>query len=247
MLPEDQVPAAPDPPHILVADDTPVSVRFLADAFGRLGAQVRIAFDGPQALAIARRARFDLLVLDCRMPGAGAVEILDALRGNPQAASRLSPAVATSAELRPHDEATLRNRGFAGILHKPCTLDDLRQVLALIVPAAPAEPLLDDAKARATSGSDAIAGALRGLMAQELVALDRDLAALTADPNALAERLHRLRASCGFCGATALSAAIEILERQLRGGHHLGSLERFRDVLRQTLAALQAGPAAAAR
>src|SRR5574337_826900 len=79
----------------------------------------------------ARTERFDLLLLDCRMPDGGAMHVLAQLRSEAQAASTESVAVATSAELTRADRRRLLAAGFSDVLLKPCTLADLQRVLAL--------------------------------------------------------------------------------------------------------------------
>lgn len=227
--------ARPAPPRVLIADDDPASLRFLGDAMQRLGADVQTCGDGAQALALAQREPFDLLLLDCRMPGAGARQVLEALREDGAAASNRAAAVATSAEMGAADRYALLSAGFRDTLTKPCDLDALR---ALLEQPAPVEAVLDDGPALAASGDATIMQALRGLMRQELAALDRELAALVLDPHGFDERLHRLRASCGFCGAVALATQAVTLQQELKLGHAV-QLDSFRGVLRDTIAAVE--------
>lgn len=231
----------PASPYVLVADDDPASLRFLTDALIRLGARVAACADGIEALAEGRRTAFDLLLLDCRMPGAGAREVLARLRDDPAAGSAAAIAVATSAELDADERRDLLAAGFRDTLSKPCKLDDLRPLLALIR-AADAATVLDDAMALRSSGDAATMQALRSLLLLELDALDHQLDQLADDAQELRERLHRLRASCGFCGTTALAAQVIALQQQLKPGHQIDrpALAPFRAALHETMLALQA-------
>lgn len=232
---------APDTPtlRVLVADDDPASRRFLGDGLRHLGAEVETCDDGPAALELARRKHFDLLLLDCRMPGAGAREVLDALRAAPDAASHASPAVASSAESGSLDRRSLLQAGFGEILTKPCDLKALHRVLALSR-CDDGAPLLDDAAALSSSGDAHTMQALRSLLHDELTNLERELGRLCDDRAALAERLHRLRSSCGFCGAAALAECTVTLQQWLRDAPADAPvpLEPFRDTLQATLHAL---------
>jgi HPt (histidine-containing phosphotransfer) domain-containing protein len=91
--------------------------------------------------------------------------------------------------------------------------------------------LLDDAAALTAIGGDRDAlRALRAMFASELDALARELETAVAGPTAgVRERLHRLRASCGFCGAPAVGAAIRQLEYALR--HDPSDVDRARGAL----------------
>ena len=225
-------------PRVLVADDDAASCRFLGDGLESLGAAVETFVDGETALARARADTFDLLLLDCRMPAGGALHILAQLRSDALASSAQSLAVATSAELTSADRRKLRAAGFSDVLLKPCTLADLRRVLTLVQEDHPAR-VLDDAAALYSSGDAATMHALRGLLHDELVVLQRELDDLSRDPVAFSERLHRLRSSCGFCGVTALRQQIVLIQQQLsRDGPAPAALASFRQAIHATLQAL---------
>lgn len=238
--------AAPDPdptdlarPRVLVADDDPGSCRFLCDGLDSLGARVQACMNGLAALQLARIETFDLLLLDCRMPGAGARQILAALREDPQAHSAESLAVATTAELASDGRQALLDAGFSEVLVKPCGLADLQRVLALVQPERDGVGMLDDRTALDATGDSTTMRALRLLLREELALLQQELDPLSRDRDGFSERLHRLRSSCGFCGATALSRQTVLLQQQVsRRGATPAALARFRAVLQATLQAL---------
>lgn len=224
---------------VLVADDDPGSCRFLCDGLAALGARAQACMDGPAALRLARAEAFDLLLLDCRMPGAGALQILAVLREDAQARSAESIAVATTAELEPGGRQPLLDAGFSEILTKPCGLADLKRVLALAQPDRQDACMLDDRAALTTTGDTTTMRALRLLLREELALLQQELDLLSRDRAAFSDRLHRLRSSCGFCGATALSAQTVLLQQQLsQHGATPAALARFRKALLATLQAL---------
>jgi len=228
------------PPYVLVADDDPASRRFLGDGLRALGAQVHECPDGQRALARASIETFDLLLLDCRMPGAGARDVLAALRADARARSADALAVATSAEMSPDDRQQLLAAGFSDVLLKPCELDALRALLALARGSGRHAPLLDDAAGLVSSGDAKTMRALRSLLREELATLLQELEPFCSEPPRLVERLHRLRSACGFCGAPALAAQAMHLQRQVEadGSVAEGAQERFRQALLATLAVL---------
>jgi CheY-like chemotaxis protein len=212
-------------PTVLIADDDPVSLSFLRTAIESVGCSALTAANGAQALMVAEANEVELLLLDLNMPDIGGPVLLQALRARGVAA----PAIATSAGLTTAAATALLAAGFADTLEKPASMETierlLRQYLALkpgvraSLPAgaSPAAlPILDDASALAAIGGDGDAmRALRSLFAQELEVLERDLQSAIPDSRILSERLHRLRASSGFCGATALAAATLRLQQSL--------------------------------
>jgi CheY-like chemotaxis protein len=223
--------------RVLVADDDPGSCRFLCDGLRSMGARVEACSNGLSALECARLENFDLLLLDCRMPGAGALEILTLLREDADALSADSTAVATTAELAPADRVALLGAGFSDILLKPCELSDLQRLLALSDRSGIA--ILDDNAALMTTGDTSTMRALRLLLREELVQLERELDQISLDRVDFGERLHRLRSSCGFCGAASLSSQTVLLQRKLaRAESGPVSLARFRRALLATIQAL---------
>jgi len=212
-------PAEPAVPNVLVADDNPVSLRFFADALAQLGLSCALANDGREAVAQAQHARFDLLLLDARMPGLDGAQALAQIRGG-SGPSRDVVALATSADASAAVRRELLQAGFVDVIAKPMRLETLRTALARRLPELtgeaptqappPTEAALDDARALIAAGGDAgIVAALRGLLVGELDALPAEFEemAARADAAALRDRLHRLDASAGFCGAPGLARA----------------------------------------
>lgn len=250
--------------QVLVAEDDGPSGHFFTTAFQDMHCRVDLVPTGKQALQLARNQHYDLLLLDCRMPDFGAISILSALHEDPSAASHASPAIATSAELDPMEQAHFRQTGFVDALLKPIPLETLKHVVEAWLPAMPNHPsgavrddateqsgkpytsrasdasteaLLDDATAIANSGSAASVIALRQLFVRELSRLLHELDHQACQDNELSETLHRLLASCGFCGANALAAATGRLKRQLDAQTPVTSadMRQFRHIVSATL------------
>ena len=208
---------------ILIADDNPLSLRFLVEALATGGYDCVAAEDGDVAARHALTSRFDLLLLDARMPGMDGCEVLAQLRAQ-SGPSRDAIAVATTAASDAETIAALRAAGFVETLLKPISADALHAAVARHLRRTP-EALtgaddLDDEQARRAAGGDAgIVASLRGLFATELEALPAQVAGFGArnDVVALRERLHRLEASAGFCGASTLTRAIAAVRHALEG------------------------------
>ena len=226
--------------QLLVADDDPSTREFLRGALTAMGFAVTLAEDGARALSLARARRFDGMLLDCRMPSGGAMEVLAALRSDSAAESRDAMAMATSAEVPAALRQTLADAGFACVIEKPCTIASLAYALGGTHDAGNDAPLLDDQAALKATGDASVLQALRSLFREDLTELIRELDALATSPSTLVERMHRLRSACGFCGATRLAAQAKTLQENLRETQWASpaALRRFRTELEQTLAAL---------
>jgi CheY-like chemotaxis protein len=239
--------------HLLIADDNALTLQFLLDAAGQLGHTASGAADGKAALALAREQHFDLILLDRQMPGLDGPATLRALRADAGARSRGAPAIATTADLSPELARALLAQGFTTSLAKPLDLATLervlnggsgavRQVAEDRSDAYAVLPLLDDTEAvRRLGGLDTVRS-LRRLFRTELEALPGELDACVAqaDIAALRERLHRLRASAGFCGASRLDQACLALRRQIDAAASFTAedLRELRGVADATLLAL---------
>lgn len=236
------------PPRVLVADDDPVTLAYFQRVLEQLGCNVVAASSGSEALRAASGRTFDLLLLDRRMPDFGGRRLLAALRGEGVQA----PAIATSADIDATTMRELTGGGFHSVVAKPLSSERLLQALQPLLPTikicdfakTTATAILDDAAALAASGDNSdIMHKLRSLLVSELESLPTELNRYrsAADSSRLRDRLHRLKASCGFCGARALALATIQLDDALR--HSTLDTDRalahLLDTCRETLNELQ--------
>ena len=119
---------------LLVADDEPDQVAFLATVFEDHGATVLRATNGDEALQMARSEKPDLLTLDLAMPGRNVGEVFEVLRKDPELAGLKICVVTGRPELRKliYDRSVRPPEGY---LDKPVTeevlLRGVRKVLEL--------------------------------------------------------------------------------------------------------------------
>lgn len=233
---------------VLLAEDESVSRRFLEDAVEALGHRCESVLDGAQALDAACSRRFDLLLLDVNLPELSGPDVLRRLREQPRAASAKTPAIALTADHEIDTRHRLLDAGFVEVGTKPIDVLALERLIARALGPvghsieAPVQAShWDDATAlRAVGGRHEIVQALRGLMRQELPKQRQSIVAAIQFgryDEARAE-LHRLRASCGFCGALQLSQATEALQAALQvRAPSESTLTQFLDALDQLLIA----------
>jgi signal transduction histidine kinase/CheY-like chemotaxis protein len=101
--------------RVLVAEDNHVNQRIARAMLERLGCEVSFAEDGCAAVAAWERGEWDLVFMDCQMPGLDGYEATDAIRRAERAhGSRRTPIVAMTASALSED----RERSFA------CGMDD---------------------------------------------------------------------------------------------------------------------------
>lgn len=120
-------PAAPAL-HILVVDDEPHILHYMRATLESWGHTVAEAADGEEACDRLVRDRFDLVVVDLRMPRLGGRELYERLaRERPALAERV--VFATGDTVRGDTLAFLKAVGRP-YLHKPFSLSELRTLLA---------------------------------------------------------------------------------------------------------------------
>jgi Fe-S oxidoreductase/CheY-like chemotaxis protein len=130
---------------LLVADDEPDQVEFLATVFEDNGARVLRAANADEALELARAEKPDLLTLDLTMPGRDVGEVYEILREDPDLEGLKICVITGRPELRKliYDRHVRRPEGY---LDKPVTEDSL--VLAV-------RKILEVAHEEAAAPSDA--------------------------------------------------------------------------------------------
>lgn len=225
--------------RVLLAEDDTVSREFLCEAIRACGGDPVACADGLVALAHAREGKWGLLILDHHLPGMTGDAVLAALRAEPGNIP-LPPALATTAE-PDGARAMLLDAGFAQVLPKPVSLETLRTVLASF--GCEANPLDDDDALRACGSLSAVERLRRLFTEQELPRVQDEFDRHAGDPQALRPILHRLLASCGFCGAARLARACSTLHDALTSdepGRIATAMRGFAKALRETRESLHA-------
>ena len=130
---ETEPPAAALPPglRVLVVDDNPVNRMLAERQLGKLGCAIQTVDSGAGALAALAGAPFDIVLLDCLMPGMNGFQTARAIRAEEEVhAQRRIPIVAMTASILEEDRDEVTAAGMDGYLPKPVTLDRLRSMLA---------------------------------------------------------------------------------------------------------------------
>jgi len=116
-----------DKKFILVVDDSTETTEMLGKLLQLEGAFVESARSGAEALEIAQRKTFDLVVSDISMPEMDGYQLLKKLRELPSMVN--VPAVALTGYGRGADVERALEEGFAEHLTKPLDLDQLLQIV----------------------------------------------------------------------------------------------------------------------
>jgi CheY-like chemotaxis protein len=112
-----------------VDDDAAITATF-ENILGGEGYEVATATDGDQAIDLAARRPFDVVLLDLVMPGIDGLDALRRLRG----VAPRARIVILSAYIEPDREAEAFRLGAEAVLSKPPDLNKLLRFLAELMP-----------------------------------------------------------------------------------------------------------------
>ena len=163
----------------LIVDDNLEFAENLAEILRDGGAEVAIAGGGPEALALARGARFDAILTDMRMPLMGGAELVHEIR-------RLDPGAAAmviTAYVGDNDLESARREGLLAVLPKPVPVGRLIELLGAARRDGLVVVVEDDSRL-----SDNLTEALRS----------RGFAAVTASSVLETERLGPVQPFCAL-------------------------------------------------
>ncbi|MCD2519097.1 response regulator [Massilia sp. G4R7] len=233
-----------DGARILLAEDNANNREVALDFMAAARMQVDVAFNGVEAVRMAKDGDYDLVLMDVQMPGMDGLDAARAILREPRL--RALPIVAMTAHALPSDRAMSLDAGMVDHVTKPidpdllfCTLlkwIDPARLQGRPLPRVAGEPAPD--RSGATAALPAAPGmdwrlALDKVDGQRARLEKRASSFLReyADaPRVLREALgggdhprlqslaHNLKSSAAYVGAFELSAAAHRLEQDLRNG-----------------------------
>ncbi len=233
--------------HVLVAEDNRVN-RFIVTQFlARWGVRFDTAENGAEAVALAGRNDYDLVLLDLQMPGMSGLEAATRVRSLPGEKYQSLPIIALSASSRGGLEESLAAAGINDFVGKPFQPSELLAKIAAYAgkrpaagdgrPEAPADPAPETARPVAPRPAASPSVDLTGCVEltennpddlRDLVQLSIDelvlykgefRSILVAGDATLLERVaHRSKVTINLLGANRLKALIGEAGRQLHGG-----------------------------
>jgi CheY-like chemotaxis protein len=101
---------------------------------------VRLASNGPEALALAQEGCFDVLLLDIHMPGLDGFRVVGAIRERERTAGGHLPVIALTARSRKEDREHCLAAGMDDFLTKPVSSAALFAAIDRLVPAPRVPP-----------------------------------------------------------------------------------------------------------
>lgn len=121
--------------RVLVADDEPSTTDLFALILGFTGYDVDRAYDGAEALDLARRTAPDIVLLDDRMPGKRGSEVARELKKDPAFSDKVVVLFSSADE----SETGWREAGADLFLQKPIDIRTLPEVIESLIAQKAAE------------------------------------------------------------------------------------------------------------
>lgn len=228
--------------RLLVVEDNEVNQKVALGILKKLGYEADLAEDGIAAVQAAERAEYDLILMDCQMPGMDGFEATARIRRQ-QTGQRRTPIIAMTAYTTQQDQDKCFAAGMDDCLTKPVRVDVLSAMLQRWLAEIPQgdknmllNPLEDAAPRPPVTFSDIesldrhLFDELRDMLDAEITACVelfitrsqvrfRDLRGALGrrDFVALANEAHGLKGSSASLGAMRLAAMcreLEIIGRQ---------------------------------
>ena len=139
--------------RVLLVEDDEVNVAVARAMLATLGCDVETASDGREAVSAAAASRFDLILMDCRMPEMDGYDATVAIRASE---AEQVPILALTASAFAEDRERALNVGMDDHLTKPITIEALRGALARWLPLeAGPEAAKDRPEAAVATGAPA--------------------------------------------------------------------------------------------
>jgi CheY-like chemotaxis protein len=249
------------PRRVLVAEDVKLNQDILRDMVSKQGHELVFANNVAEAVALAEKEPFDVILMDIQMPVMDGVEATRRIRRLPGPAKDV-PIVALTANVMANERDKYLAAGMNECLMKPIDWEQLFAALARYGPqeapsASPVAVMVADGEAvhseldgvplldrpvidrlAAAISAERLAPLLQQAVQQAAQSSD-EFRTLEADPEGLAREAHKLKGTSGTCGLTRISkiaAEIETHAREGRdGGHLIGELVQATEATAQAL------------
>jgi CheY-like chemotaxis protein len=122
-------------PRVLLAEDNQINQEVAQAMLESLGCEVTVVNDGVLALQALKNNHFDLVLMDCQMPGMDGLETTRQVRMQ-QAEYAHIPIIALTANVQKTIRDECNKAGMNDYLSKPFTQADIREIISRWSPSS---------------------------------------------------------------------------------------------------------------
>lgn len=205
--------------RILCVDDNVHNANLVSALLNSTHAEVVIAHDGLEAVRRAEKQKFDIILMDLRMPKMDGIEALKCIR-NSQNSNANTPIIALSAHIADNEHQTLLSAGFNDYLTKPVMKDMLfKTIRKWLQKPTDASLVIDwELGLKLANNKRELAEDMLALLVKTLPDEVTHMKKLFAENNftVLGQRVHKLHGAVCYCGVPRLRRAMAALETALK-------------------------------
>jgi signal transduction histidine kinase/CheY-like chemotaxis protein len=125
---------APEPLHVLLAEDNEVNRQVAVEFLEMRGHRVQVAHDGLEALQALERQQFDAILMDIQMPRMDGFQATASIRENEKTSGRHIPIIAMTGYAMKGDRQRCLDHGMDAYICKPIRSQELFDVLENFTP-----------------------------------------------------------------------------------------------------------------
>lgn len=115
--------------RVLLVEDNPSNQAVILEMLNKLGCKAELVENGNEAVEVVIRKKFDIVFMDCQLPGISGFEAVREIRQVEKQQDRHTPIVAVTAYAMATDRQRCLDAGMDDYLAKPVGLEEVREVL----------------------------------------------------------------------------------------------------------------------
>lgn len=238
------VPDESGAPWVLIVEDNRTNQAIARGMLSVLGCRTDVAENGQEGVLAFKRQPWDMILMDCAMPGMDGYEVTAAVRMLEEGEDRRTPIVAMTANVQPSDVEKCLASGMDDHLAKPLTLDNLAAKLRRWISGFAAVPAMPDSAGQEGMGkaSEPIDRAFLGKLREALGSAigqairpfledmpgyleEMDEAAAAGNGEQLRRAAHAVKGAAGNLGAHVLMAVAREIEDDAEAGRLVAAAE----------------------
>lgn len=118
--------------HILIVEDNKIATTVQKGILERLDCKVDCVETGEEAIELASKHNYDLILMDLGLPGIDGIEATKKIRANniKEHSNHLVPIVAVTANENADEHEVCLKNGMSEVICKPFTADKAKKVLS---------------------------------------------------------------------------------------------------------------------
>jgi len=205
--------------HILLVEDQIINQRVIGSYLAKLGISFDIAVNGALALQMIEHNKYDMILMDCRMPVMDGYEATARIREKEKQTGGHVPIIALSAEISTDDRQRCIDLGMDEFLGKPLDFQKFSHFLSQWLTEEREKSFVVDEKAiEKLSGFSAGDQSLVQALIEEFsrsayqVIENMHLAAQKNDLKAISDLAHGLRSTSATLGLVRVAEMCQIIE-----------------------------------